>query len=39
MKITGVGTDTPDAVVQKGSLSMSLTVTDWSTGFSKEVEY
>ena len=39
MKITGVGTDTPDAVVQKGSLSVSLTVTDWSTGFSKEVEY
>ena len=39
MKITGLGTDTPDAVVQKGSLSVSLTVTDWSTGFSKEVEY
>ena len=39
MKITGLGTDTPDAVVQKGSLSISLTVTDWSTGFSKEVEY
>ena len=39
MKITGIGTDTPDAVVQKGSLSVSLTVTDWSTGFSKEVEY
>ena len=38
MKITGLGTDTPDAVVQKGSLSVSLTVTDWSTGFSKEVE-
>ena len=39
MKITGIGTDTPDAVVQKGSLSVSLTVTDWSSGFSKEVEY
>ena len=39
MKITGIGTDTPDAVVQKGSISVSLTVTDWSTGFSKEVEY
>ena len=39
MKITGLGTDTPDAVVQKGSLSVSLTVTDWSTGFSREVEY
>ena len=39
MKITGIGSDTPDAVVQKGSLSVSLTVTDWSTGFSKEVEY
>ena len=39
MKITGLGTDTPDAVVQKGSLSVSLTVTDWSTGFCKEVEY
>ena len=39
MKITGLGTDTPDAVVQKGSLSVSLTVTDWSTGFTKEVEY
>ena len=39
MKITGIGTDTPDAVVHKGSLSVSLTVTDWSTGFSKEVEY
>ena len=39
MKITGIGTDTPDAVVQKGSLSVSLPVTDWSTGFSKEVEY
>ena len=39
MKITGLGTDTPDAVVQKGSLSVSLTVTDWSTGFSKDVEY
>ena len=39
MKITGLGSDTPDAVVQKGSLSVSLTVTDWSTGFSKEVEY
>ena len=39
MKITGLGTDTPDAVVQKGTLSVSLTVTDWSTGFSKEVEY
>ena len=39
MKITGIGTDTPDAIVQKGSLSVSLTVTDWSTGFSKEVEY
>lgn len=39
MKITGLGTDTPDAVVQKGSLSVSLTVTDWSTGFSNEVEY
>ena len=39
MKITGLGTDTPDTVVQKGSLSVSLTVTDWSTGFSKEVEY
>ena len=39
MKITGLGSDTPDTVVQKGSLSVSLTVTDWSTGFSKEVEY
>ena len=39
MKITGIGTDTPDAVVQKGSLSVSLTITDWSTGFCKEVEY
>ena len=39
MKITGLGSDTPDAVVQKGSLSVSLTVTDWSTGFSKDVEY
>ena len=39
MKITGLGSDTPDTVVQKGSLSVSLTITDWSTGFSKEVEY
>ena len=39
MKITGLGSDTPDKVVEKGSLSVSLTVTDWASGFSKEVEY
>ena len=39
MKITGLGSDSPDKVVEKGSLSVSITVTDWSTGFSKEVEY
>ena len=39
MKITGLGSDSPDKLVEKGSLSVSITVTDWSTGFSKEVEY
>ena len=39
MKITGLGSDSPDKVVEKGALSVSITVTDWSTGFSKEVEY
>ena len=39
MQITGLGSDSPDKVVEKGSLSVSITVTDWSTGFSKEVEY
>ena len=39
MKITGLGSDSPDKIVEKGSVSVSITVTDWSTGFSKEVEY
>ena len=39
MKITGLGSNSPDKLVEKGSLSVSITVTDWSTGFSKEVEY
>ena len=39
MKITGLGSDSPDKLVEKGSVSVSITVTDWSTGFSKEVEY
>lgn len=39
MKITGLGSDSPDKPVQKGTLSVSITVTDWATGFSKEVEY
>ena len=39
MKITGLGSDSPDKIVEKGSISVSITVTDWSTGFSKEVEY
>lgn len=39
MQITGLGSDSPDKPVEKGSLSVSITVTDWSTGFSKEVEY
>ena len=39
MKITGLGSDSPDKLVEKGTISVSITVTDWSTGFSKEVEY
>ena len=39
MKITGLGSNYPDKLVEKGSLAVSITVTDWSTGFSKEVEY
>ena len=39
MQITGLGSDSPDKIVEKGSLSVSITVTDWSTGFSKEVQY
>ena len=39
MKITGLGSDSPDKIVEKGAVSVSITVTDWSTGFSKEVEY
>ena len=39
MQITGLGSDSPDKLVEKGSVSVSITVTDWSTGFSKEVEY
>ena len=39
MKITGLGSNSPDKLVEKGSLSVSIPVTAWSTGFSKEVEY
>ena len=39
MQITGLGSDSPDKTVEKGALSVSITVTDWSTGFSKEVQY
>ena len=39
MKITGLGSNSPDKLVEKGSLTVSISITDWSTGFSKEVEY
>ena len=39
LKITGPGTDDPNEIVSKSSISFTVTVTDWTTGFSKEVEY
>ncbi len=39
LKITGPGTDDPNEIVSKSSISFTITVTDWATGFSKEVEY
>jgi len=39
LTITGIGSDSPDVVPKKGSVSFSVKVTDWATGFSKQVEY
>ena len=39
LKITGPGTDKPNEIVSKSSISFTITVTDWATGFSKEVVY
>jgi len=39
LSITGLGSDSPDVVPKKGSVSFSVTVTDWKSGFSKQVEY
>jgi len=39
LTITGLGSSSPDVVPQKGSVTFSVTVTDWTTGFSKQVEY
>jgi len=39
LTITGLGSSDPDVVPQKGSVSFSVTVTDWTTGFNKTVEY
>ena len=39
LKITGLGSDNPDVTPKKGSISFTVKVTDWATGFSKEVEY
>jgi len=39
LSITGLGSDSPDVVPKKGSVSFTVTVTDWKSGFSKQVEY
>ena len=39
LKITGPGADNPNDIISKSSISFTITVTDWSTGFSKEVVY
>ena len=39
LKITGPGTDNPNEIVSKSNISFTITVTDWATGFSKEVVY
>lgn len=39
LKITGLGSSSPDVTPKKGSISFTVKATDWTTGFSKEVEY
>lgn len=39
LTITGLGSDNPDIIPKKGSVSFSVKVTDWANGFSKTVEY
>jgi len=39
LTITGVGSDSPDVVPKKGSVNFTVSVTDWKSGFSKQVEY
>ena len=39
LKITGPGVDHPDDLLDNGSVSFSVTVEDWETGFIKDVTY
>lgn len=39
LRISGPGSDDPDILPERGSVSVSVTITDWKTGFTKLVEY
>lgn len=39
MTITGPGSESPDVPVEKGAISFTISVTDWATGFTQEIEY
>ena len=39
LTVTGPGSSDPDIPVEKGSITFSITITDWATGFSQEIEY
>ena len=39
LTITGPGVDNPDDELNKGNINFTLTIKNWVTGFSKEVQY
>jgi hypothetical protein len=39
LTITGPGVDHPDDLLDNGTVSFTVTVKDWATGFSKTVTY
>lgn len=39
LTVTGPGSTDPDIPVEKGTITFSITITDWATGFSQEIEY
>lgn len=39
LTITGLGSDSPELPLEKGNYTVSISINDWATAFSKEVKY